>query len=93
MKSLNDALAWGIFPLYFASHGLSLGRIATLTAIYPMVWGILQLGTGWASDIVGRKRLIVLAMDVVTFVHEGLGNSSYLVQVGDGEAILVDPDL
>ena len=62
VKNLNDALAWGIFPLYFASHGLSLGRIATLTAIYPMVWGILQLGTGWASDVVGRKQLIVAGM-------------------------------
>ena len=31
-------------------------------------------------------------MDVVSFVHEGLGNSSYLVQVAEGEAVLVDPD-
>ena len=31
-------------------------------------------------------------MDIVPFVHEGLGNSSYLVGLGDGRAILVDPD-
>ena len=55
-------LAWGIFPLFFASQGLELGRIATLAAIYPMVWGVLQLGTGWASDLVGRKPLIVVGM-------------------------------
>jgi hydroxyacylglutathione hydrolase len=29
---------------------------------------------------------------VVPFVHEGLGNSSYLVEVGPGEAALIDPD-
>ncbi len=31
-------------------------------------------------------------MNVIPFVHEGLGNSSYLVQVGSGEALLVDPN-
>ena len=62
VKNLNDGLAWGIFPLFFFARGLDLERIATLTAIYPMVWGILQLGTGWASDLMGRKPLIVLGM-------------------------------
>ncbi|MCH8850534.1 MAG: MBL fold metallo-hydrolase [Chloroflexi bacterium] len=31
-------------------------------------------------------------MNVIPFVHEGLGNSSYLVELGEGEAALVDPD-
>ena len=31
-------------------------------------------------------------MNVVPFVHEGLGNSSYLVELGGQEALLVDPD-
>ncbi|MGH2587655.1 MAG: MBL fold metallo-hydrolase [Dehalococcoidia bacterium] len=31
-------------------------------------------------------------MKVIPFVHEGLGNSSYLVELGDGTAVLVDPD-
>ncbi len=31
-------------------------------------------------------------MNVIPFVHEGLGNSSYLVALGDGEAGLIDPD-
>src|SRR3990170_4869678 len=30
--------------------------------------------------------------EIVPFVHEGLGNSSYLLRVGDGSAALVDPD-
>ncbi|MEX0684211.1 MAG: MBL fold metallo-hydrolase [Dehalococcoidia bacterium] len=31
-------------------------------------------------------------MKVIPFVHEGLGNSSYLVQLGPDSALLVDPD-
>jgi rhodanese-related sulfurtransferase/glyoxylase-like metal-dependent hydrolase (beta-lactamase superfamily II) len=31
-------------------------------------------------------------MNMVTFVHEGLGNSSYLVGIGEGHALVVDPD-
>jgi MFS family permease len=62
VKNLNDGVAWGIFPLYFASQGLPLDRIALLVAVYPLVWGGLQLATGWASDILGRKPLIVIGM-------------------------------
>ena len=62
VKNLNDGVAWGIFPLYFASQGLDLGRIGILVAVYPLVWGTLQLTTGWASDLLGRKPLIVTGM-------------------------------
>jgi MFS family permease len=62
VNNLNDGLAWGIFPLFFASHGLSLNRVAVLAATYPFIWGGLQLVTGWASDITGRKPLIVAGM-------------------------------
>ncbi len=31
-------------------------------AVYPLVWGTLQLATGWASDLLGRKPLIVIGM-------------------------------
>ena len=62
VKNLNDGVAWGIFPLYFASQGLELNRIAILVAVYPLVWGTLQLATGGASDLLGRKPLIVTGM-------------------------------
>ena len=62
VKNLNDGVAWGIFPIFFASRGLDLERIGILVAIYPLVWGALQLATGWASDLVGRKPLIVVGM-------------------------------
>ncbi|MFE0508885.1 MFS transporter [Streptomyces sp. NPDC058964] len=62
VNNLNDALAWGIFPLLFAAHGLSVGRIGLLVALYPAVWGLGQILTGWWSDRIGRKHLISTGM-------------------------------
>jgi MFS family permease len=62
VNNLNDGLAWGLFPLLFAQHGLSVGEIGVLAALYPAVWGLGQLVTGWWSDRIGRKRLIVGGM-------------------------------
>ncbi|HEY7483513.1 MAG TPA: MFS transporter [Streptosporangiaceae bacterium] len=62
VNNLNDALAWGIFPLLFAAHGLPIAQIGVLGALYPAVWGLGQLFTGWWSDQIGRKHLITAGM-------------------------------
>lgn len=62
VNNLNDGLAWGILPLYFAVAGLDVGRIAVLAAVYPATWGILQAGTGALSDRLGRKWMIAGGM-------------------------------
>lgn len=62
VNNLNDGMSWGILPLFFASHGLSLPLIGLLKFIYPAVWSISQLVTGPLSDRVGRKQLIVPGM-------------------------------
>jgi MFS family permease len=64
VNNLNDGLAWGLFPLYFAASGLSVARIGVLTALYPAVWGLGQLVTGALSDRIGRKPLIAGGMGV-----------------------------
>jgi MFS family permease len=77
VNNLNDALAWGLAPLYLAAHDASLHEIAIVAAAYPVVWGAGQLATGWLSDHVGRKPLIVGGM----LVQAGaLG----LIVAGDG---------
>lgn len=62
VNNLNDGMAWGLFPILFASIGLGTKEIGWLAAIYPATWGILQLWTGYWSDSVGRKWLIVWGM-------------------------------
>jgi MFS family permease len=62
VNNLNDGMAWGLFPLYFALAGLSIGEVSVLAAIYPAVWGFAQLGTGALSDRLGRKWLISAGM-------------------------------
>ena len=62
VNNLNDGMAWGIFPLFFAAAGMTLAEIGVLAALYPAVWGVMQLLTGALSDRVGRKRLIVGGM-------------------------------
>jgi MFS family permease len=62
VNNLNDGMAWGLFPLFFAAAHLSVERIAVLAAAYPAVWGICQLFTGALSDHVGRKWMIAGGM-------------------------------
>ena len=62
VNNLNDALAWGLGPLYLAARGASVRQIAVVAAVYPVVWGGGQLLTGWISDHTGRKPLISAGM-------------------------------
>ena len=86
VNNLNDGLAWGIFPLFFAASGLSIERIGLLAASYPLVWGGLQLVTGWTSDIFGRTPLIVAGMLIqgIALAIAGVGDSfgTWLIALG-----------
>jgi MFS family permease len=62
VNNLNDGIAWGLFPLYFAAAGLNVAQIGILSFTYPAVWGLLQLWTGALSDRWGRKWLIAGGM-------------------------------
>ncbi len=58
VNNLNEGMAWGLFPVFFALSGLGVGTVGQLVAIAPGVWGVGQLFTGALSDRVGRKWLI-----------------------------------
>jgi MFS family permease len=61
-NNLNDAVIWGLVPLYLAAHGASVAQIGVAAGLYPAVWGLAQIASGWASDHLGRKGLIVAGM-------------------------------
>jgi MFS family permease len=95
VNNLNDGMAWGLFPLVFAAAGLDLAQIGILAAIYPATWGVLQLGTGAASDRIGRKKLIVAGMWVqatgvgsVAAVETFAGFAAGSVLLGAGTAMV-----
>ena len=88
VNNLNDGLAWGLLPLYYATAGLSIGEIGLLAALYPAVWSIGQIVTGALSDRVGRKRLIVAGM-LVQATALALTAATHGLVVWSGAAILL----
>jgi len=95
VNNLNDALTWGLFPLIFASAGMTIQQIGTLAAICPATWGLAQLGTGLLSDKVGRKWLIVTGMwvqavgiAIVTVSSDFIGYASGAALLGFGTAMV-----
>jgi MFS family permease len=86
VKMLNDGLAWGLLPIYFAMAGLAIGQIGMIAAVYPFVWGVGQLLTGAASDRLGRKWLIVSGMWVQAAAIAGFvlldGYTAWIVAAG-----------
>jgi len=55
IEKFTDTLAWGLFPLYFASHGLSPVSIGAVVGTYTGTWAVLQIYTGHLTDRIGRK--------------------------------------
>jgi MFS family permease len=95
VNNLNDGLAWGLFPLFFAAAGLSVGQIGLLAGIYPGVWGVSQLVTGALSDRLGRKGMIVggmvlqgVAIGLLPFVHGFGWWAGAMVLLGLGTALV-----
>ncbi len=62
VNNLNDGMIWGLFPILLANKGFGLEQIAQIVAIYPMVWGLGQLGTGKLADLLPKKPLLFWGM-------------------------------
>jgi MFS family permease len=95
VNNLNDGLAWGVFPLFFAAGGLSIAQIGLLAGIYPGVWGVAQLLTGALSDRHGRKGMIVggmllqgMAIGLLPLVHGFAWWVVAMVLLGLGTALV-----
>jgi len=76
VNNLNDALAWGLVPLFLAANGASAAQVGLVAGIYPGVWGIGQIFAGRWSDRIGRKPLIVAGMLLQGLALAGLAVSA-----------------
>jgi MFS family permease len=95
VNNLNDGMAWGLFPILFASAGMSLTQIGLLAGLYPAVWGVMQIGAGALSDVLGRKWLIAAGMwvqaggiAVVSWSFDFAGFAAGAVLLGVGTAMV-----
>ena len=88
VNNLNDGMAWGLFPLFFAAAEMDLGQIGILAAIYPATWGVAQLVTGAWSDRVGRKWLIACGMWVQALGIAAVVVSARFMGFAGGAALL-----
>jgi len=95
VNNLNDGLAWGLLPLFFAAGGLGIAQIGLLAGIYPGVWGTAQLLTGALSDRLGRKGMIVagmmlqgVAIIVLPFLHDFAFWAVAMAVLGLGTALV-----
>lgn len=81
--NFKDGMAWGLFPVFFISVGLTIDRLALIVAAYPVAWGVCQLFTGGWSDRVGRKPLIVGGMVIqAAALWIILGANQYVIWLG-----------
>jgi MFS family permease len=95
VNNLNDGMAWGLFPLFFAAAGMTLSEIGYLAAIYPAVWGVGQIVTGGLSDRLGRKWIIAAGMwaqaagiGLTALSHDFAGFATGAVLLGVGTAMV-----
>jgi MFS family permease len=89
VNNLNDALAWGIVPLFLAAGGASAAEIGVVAGIYPAVWGVTQIWTGHWSDTVGRKLPIVTGMLLQAAALALLAGSGAAVGIAIGAAVVL----
>jgi len=62
VNNLNDALAWGIIPIWMSQNGFSIYQISLVAAVYPAFWGIGQLFAGKLADKFCKKDILTYGM-------------------------------
>lgn len=62
VNNLNDALAWGIIPIWMSQRGFSIYEISLVAAVYPAFWGIGQLFAGKLADKFCKKDILTYGM-------------------------------
>lgn len=64
VNNLNDAMVWGLLPLWLSAQGADYATIGVVAGVYPLVWGMGQIVAGSLSDRLGRTPFIAGGMVV-----------------------------
>ena len=86
-NNMNDAVAWGVVPLYLANTGASVAQIGLVAGLYPAAWGLGQISAGHWSDVVGRRAPIVCGMLVQAAALAGMAVSGGHIGVAVAAAV------
>lgn len=62
INALVGGMVWGLLPMLLAAKGFSLAQTGVIVAIYPVVWGLGQLGTGKLADLFDHKKMLAWGM-------------------------------
>lgn len=62
VNNMNDAVVWGLLPVLLLQKDIPLHQVGIIAAIYPAVWGTLQLFTGKMGDVFCKKQIITAGM-------------------------------
>ena len=65
-----------IIVLFFQDNGLSLFQIMTLQASYSLSLSLMEIPSGYAADIIGRKKTLILGC-ILAFIGFSLFSVSY----------------
>ena len=71
IEKFIDVTVWVFVPIYLFNQGINIIDISILVGIYTITWGILQIFSGYYSDILGRNKLILIYC--INFFILGLG--------------------
>lgn len=85
VNNLNDALAWGVIPIWMSQHQFSLYDISLVAAVYPACWGIGQLFTGRLADKFCKKNILAYGMllqAMALFLFPFMNNLAFLLVLG-----------
>jgi MFS family permease len=64
------------FMMFFQDNGLSLQSIMILQACYSLSVGLMEIPSGYAADILGRRKTLILGC-VLAFIGFSLFSISY----------------
>ena len=88
VTKINDASVWGLLPLFLIDQEVGAVQIGIVAAVYPQVWGVGQLVTGFLGDRIGRKPLIVWGMLLQALGIWGLAAADGMLQWVAGAGVL-----